>query len=661
MPPTAIDLDLLCINTIRGLSIDAVQKANSGHPGMPMGAAPMAHALWTRHLRHNPKNPDWFNRDRFILSAGHGSMLLYSLLHLTGYDLPLEEIKNFRQFGSKTPGHPENICTPGVEMATGPLGQGIATAVGMAIAESHLAAVFNRPGFDLVEHYTYGICSDGDLMEGVAQEACSLAGHLKLGKLIFLYDDNDITIDGPTSLAYTEDVTKKFEAIGWQVLACDGMDVEAVDKCLQDAKQETGKPTLIRCKTTIGFGSPNRAGKSKAHGEPLGVEEVKLTKEALGIPLEPEFHIDTEALAFYRGSVVKGEELEAEWAGLFNRYAEQYPAEADALAKALADDFSAALEAIPAIDEKIATRAASGKVIQAISKHMTGFLGGGADLTGNVNVPQPEFGVYSPEDRTGRTIHYGVREHAMLAAINGITLHGASRGFGGTFLIFSDYCKPSVRLAALMEIPSVFVFTHDSIGLGEDGPTHQPIEQIAGLRAIPNLNVFRPADGNETAVAWQTALEHSHTPTALILSRQALPNVSPSYTPEHPANRGGYVLADAKGEMQLALVATGSEVQVALGAREILQAKGIGTRVVSLPSWHIFDQQDEDYQDAVIPTDVPVISIEAASTFGWSSYSTHSYGIDRFGASAPGDVNMREFGFTPENIAEVAEQVLREM
>lgn len=660
MPQTAVDLDLLCVNTIRGLAIDAVQKANSGHPGMPMGAAPMAHALWTRHLRHNPKNPLWFNRDRFILSAGHGSMLIYSLLHLTGYDLTLDDIKNFRQFGSRTPGHPENTLTPGIEMATGPLGQGISTAVGMAIAESHLAAVFNRPGFDLVEHFTYGICSDGDLMEGVAQEACSLAGHLKLGKLIFLYDDNNITIDGPTDLAYTEDPTGKFEAMGWQVLACDGMDIDAVDKCLTAAKAETEKPTLIRCKTVIGFGSPNRAGKSKAHGEPLGADEVKLTKETLGLPVDKEFFIPEDALVEYRQAVVNGEEFEAAWASLFENYAEKFPSEADQLAKAIAGDYSAAVNAIPAIDEKIATRAASGKVVAAVSPHMTGFIGGAADLTGNVNVGQPQFATYSPADRSGRTVHYGVREHAMMAAVNGITLHGGSRGFGGTFLIFSDYCKPSVRLAALMEIPSVFVFTHDSIGLGEDGPTHQPIEQIAGLRAIPNLNVFRPADGNEAAAGWNLALSLSHTPTALILSRQALPNVTPSYTKNHPALKGGYVLAKEGKKLQLVLIATGSEVSVALGAREILEKEGIGTRVVSLPSWLIFEEQDDEYQLSVLPDDIPIVSVEAASTFGWASYSTHSLGIDHFGASAPGDVNMREFGFTPENIADVVRDVLEE-
>ncbi len=653
MSPIATGLDLLCVNTIRGLAIDAVQKANSGHPGMPMGAAPMAHSLWTRHLRHNPKNPKWFNRDRFILSAGHGSMLLYSLLHLTGYDVSLDDIKAFRQWGSITPGHPENHLTPGVEMATGPLGQGISTAVGMAIAESHLAAVYNRPGFDMVEHFTYGICSDGDLMEGIAQEACSLAGHLQLGKLIFLYDDNGITIDGGTELAYTEDVTGKFQAIGWQVLACDGMDIDAVSECLSLAKLETSKPTLIRCKTVIGFGSPNRAGKSKAHGEPLGADEVKLTKAALILPTDQEFWIPSEVLEEYRMAVVHGEELEASWAGLFHSYANSYPAEAQELSAAIAGDYSGALAALKPIDEKLATRAASGKAIQMIAPHLVGFLGGGADLTGNVNVQQPEAAVYSAENRAGRTIHYGVREHAMMAAVNGITLHGASLGFGGTFLIFSDYCKPSVRLAALMQIPSVFVFTHDSVGLGEDGPTHQPIEQIAGLRAIPNLNVFRPADANEAAVGWSVALQLKETPTAMILSRQALPAVTPSFSKDHPAHRGGYILQEASMEPEVILVATGSEVSVALEARTILESGGVGCRVVSLPSWLLFEQQDEDYRRRVLGP-VPTVSVEAASTFGWARYAGKQLGIDHFGASAPGETNMREFGFTAENIARFA-------
>jgi len=652
MAPTP-NLENLCINVIRGLAIDAVQRANSGHPGMPMGAAPMAHSMWTRHLRHNPRNPKWFNRDRFILSAGHGSMLLYSLLHLTGYDLSLDDLKAFRQFGSRTPGHPENVATPGVEMATGPLGQGISTAVGMAIAESHLAAVFNRPDFPIVDHYTFGICSDGDLMEGIAQEACSLAGHLRLGKLIFLYDDNGITIDGRTDLAYTEDVTKKFEAIGWQVLSCDGMDVEAVDRCIAEAKADTERPTLIRAKTVIGFGSPNRADSSKAHGEPLGSEERHLTKQTLGLP-EEEFWIPEEVSSFYRQAVTAGGLAEASWIELVNQYEVAYPAEAAKFHKALAGDVNDAVAALSALDEKIATRAASGVMVNAVAPHLTGFLGGGADLTGNINVQQKEGGVYSPANRTGRTIHYGVREHAMAAAINGITLHGGARGFGGTFLIFSDYCKPSVRLAALMETPSIFVFTHDSIGLGEDGPTHQPVEQVAGLRAIPHLNVFRPADGNETAAAWKVALESKHTPTALILTRQAVPAVTPSFNGSHPAERGGYVVRDVENP-QIVLIGTGSELQLALAAADQL---GVRARVVSLPSWYLFERQDAAYRESVIPKGVPAVSVEAGTTFGWGRYAQAHVGLDRFGASAPGDVNFRELGITVEAVVAAAKSLL---
>lgn len=655
MSSTVTSLDLLCINTIRGLTMDAVQKANSGHPGMPMGAAPMAHAMWTRHLRHNPKNPAWFNRDRFILSAGHGSMLLYSLLHLTGYDLSLDDLKNFRQFGSKTPGHPENHLTPGVEMATGPLGQGISTAVGMAIAETHLAAVFNRDGFNVVDHFTFGICSDGDLMEGIAQEACSLAGHLRLGKLIFLYDDNDITIDGPTALAYTENVPQKFEALGWQVLKCDGMDVDAVDRALHEAKSDLTRPSLICAKTVIGFGSPNRAGKSKAHGEPLGTDELKITKEALGIPQEPTFFIPDDALAEYRQAIPTGEQLEEEWNDLTRRYAESHPELAEALFKAIAGDRAAAIAAIPAVTKKIATRAASGEVVAAISPKLPGFMGGGADLTGNINVAQPEFPTYSPAQRDGRTVHYGVREHAMAAAMNGMNLHGGMVGFGGTFLIFSDYCKPSVRLAALMECPTIFVFTHDSIGLGEDGPTHQPIEQIAGLRAIPGLQVIRPADGDETAAAWKMALSTSKHPTALILSRQALPPVSPAFDGSHPAEKGGYAIRTVENP-DLVIVATGSEVSLALAAADSIADKRV--QVVSLPCWSIFDVQSPEYRASVFPKGVPVLSVEAASTFGWAKYADASIGLDRFGASAPGDVNFRELGFTVENVVAHARNLL---
>lgn len=657
--PVAASVDTLCVNVIRGLAMDAVQRANSGHPGMPMGAAPMAYALWTRHLKHNPRNPGWFDRDRFILSAGHGSMLLYALLHLCGYDVTLDDLRNFRQWDSKTPGHPENTLTPGVEMATGPLGQGISTAVGMAIAEAHLAATFNRPGHTVVDHYTMGICSDGDLMEGVAQEACSLAGHLGLGKLIFLYDDNGITIDGRTDLAYTEDVTQKFEAMRWHVLSCDGMDVDAVDRSISEAKAVADKPSLIRCRTVIGFGAPTRANTSKAHGEPLGSDELRAAKEALGLPPEEEFWIPADALAQMRQAIVQGESAESKWSEALAAYADAYPDEAERLVAAIHGNLGDFLPHIPAISDKVATRAASGSVVAAVSPHLTGFIGGSADLTGNVNVQQKAFPVFTREDRTGRTIHYGVREHAMMAAVNGITLHGAARGFGGTFLIFSDYCKPSVRLAALMECPSIFVFTHDSVGLGEDGPTHQPIEQIAGLRAIPNLNVFRPADGNETAAGWKVALQSQHTPTALILTRQAVPCITPSFSEGHPAERGGYVLQDFEGTgSRVVLVGTGSEVAVCVAAREILAQRGIAARVVSLPSMHLFDGQDETYRQSVLPKGVPTVSVEAACTFGWAKYARVHVGIDRFGASAPGDRNMKEFGFTPENVARVAEQTV---
>lgn len=656
MPPIATDLDSLCINTIRGLTMDAVQKANSGHPGMPLGCAPMAHTLWTRHLRHNPKNPSWINRDRFILSAGHGSMLLYSLLHLNGYDLTMDDLKAFRQWGSRTPGHPENHITPGVEMATGPLGQGISTAVGMAIAESHLAATFNKPGFEIFDHFTYGICSDGDLMEGVAQEAVSLAGHLKLGKLIFLYDDNSITIDGGTDLAYTENPTKKFESIGWQVLECDGLDVDQVNACLEQAKSDLSRPTLIRAKTTIGYGSPNRAGKSKAHGEPFGDEEIKLTKENLGIPLEPTFLVPSEVYDYYKSKVEAVAQLDSEWQALVDAYVAEFPEEGKRLQAVLSEDRSAALAAIPTLNEKAATRALSGKVVQAVGESMDGFIGGGADLTGNINVNQSGLGVYSPANRAGRTIHYGVREHGMAAAMNGITLHGGCLGFGGTFLIFSDYCKPSVRLAALMGTPTVFVFTHDSIGLGEDGPTHQPVEQIAGLRAIPNLNVVRPADAAEVSAAWRMALSTKSNPTALILTRQAVPSISPALGEDHPAMKGGYAIQACENP-DLVIVATGSEVSVALEAAKLLA--DLSVQVVSLPSFSVFDAQDSAYRESVLPKGVPTLSIEAASTFGWGKYADAHVGLDRFGASAPGDVNMREFGFTAENVAAKARELLK--
>jgi transketolase len=659
--PAATDLQTLCINAIRGLAIDAVQAANSGHPGMPMGAAPMAYALWTRHLRHNPQNPDWFDRDRFILSAGHGSMLLYSLLHLTGYDLPLEELQNFRQWGSMTPGHPENILTPGVEMATGPLGQGFATAVGMAIAERFLAATFNRDGHEVVNHYTYGICSDGDLMEGVAHEAASLAGHLKLGKLIFLYDDNRITIDGSTDLAFTEDVTRRFEALHWHVIEVeDGMDPDSVDAAIEAARRVTDQPTLIRCRTVIGYGSPNKADSSKAHGEPLGEDEAARSKDQLGIPQEPKFFIHPEALAEYRRAVERGAQWEAEWQARMDAYAQAHPEEAARLRSLLERgwerlDFGRLL---PDLDEKIATRAASGKVINALAPSLPSLIGGSADLAGSNNTTQKDSSLFSAEHPRGKNIAFGVREHAMMAAVNGITLHGGCRGYGATFLIFSDYCKPSLRLASLMEIPSIFIFTHDSIGLGEDGPTHQPIEQLAGLRAIPNFNLMRPADARETAACWKVALQSHETPCAFALTRQAVPSVSPpAHNGEHPAERGAYVLAD-RDQPQVVLIGTGSEVQVALEAQQLLANEGVAARVVSMPSWYLFDLQPEDYRRSVLPPGLPAVSVEAASSLGWAKYAQAQVSLDRFGASAPGPVAMEKFGFTAENVAATARRLL---
>lgn len=617
----------------------------------------MAHALWTRHLRHNPQNPKWLNRDRFILSAGHGSMLLYSLLHLTGYDLSLDEIKNFRQWGSKTPGHPENTHTPGVEMATGPLGQGISTAVGMAIAESYLAATFNRPGHEIFNHYTYVIAGDGDLMEGIAQEACSLAGHLGLGRLVVLYDDNKITIDGSTDLAFTEDTAAKFRALNWHVVECDGMDVEAVDACLQAAQKEAGKPTLIVARTVIGFGSPNRAGQSKAHGSPLGPDEVKLTKENLGLPLD-EFYIPADVATEYRKAVEAGATSESQWNAAVAAHKAAHPDLATDLEKVLTSDFQIDWTTLPTFKEALATRAANQQALNALAPQIPGLLSGSADLTDNVFTGQKAYGNYQKATPTGRNISYGVREHAMAAAANGITLHGGCRGVCGTFLIFSDYCKPSLRLAALMECPTIFNFSHDSIGLGEDGPTHQPIEQIAALRSIPNFNAMRPADGNELSACWKIALESTSTPSAIITSRQALPSVTPDTVADHPAERGAYVLKDATADAVVTLLATGSEVSLALKSAEALEAEGIGARVVSMPSWFLFEQQDEDYQFEVLNPETIIMSLEAGTTFGWGKYADCSLGIDHFGASAPANILFEEFGFTVENIVAQVKELL---
>ena len=661
-------LDQLCINTIRMLAADAVQKAKSGHPGMPMGAAAMAYVLWTRVLRHNPANPHWPDRDRFVLSAGHGSMLLYALLHLTGYNLSLEDLRAFRQWESRTPGHPEHGMTPGVETTTGPLGQGFANGVGLAIAERWLAAQFNRPGHVLVNHCTYAIVSDGDLMEGVASEAASLAGHLKLGKLIYLYDDNRISIDGSTSLAFTEDVGRRFEAYGWHVQrVADGNDLGAVEAALRAAQAEAERPSLILCRTHIGFGSPNRQDSSKAHGEPLGEEEVKLTKQRLGWPLEPAFHVPEEARQEFRKALERGKAWEAEWEAHAAAYAAAFPQEKrhwdEYLSGQLPAGWDAGLPTFAAGDPAIATRAASGKVLQALAPKLTNLLGGSADLTpsNNTSLPgMPTFQAASPE---GRNFHFGVREHAMGSIANGIALHGGLRPYTGTFLVFADYMRPAIRLAALMQLPVVFIFTHDSIGLGEDGPTHQPIEQLAALRAIPGLRVIRPADAAETVEAWRAALTGPG-PTCLILTRQNLPVLDRvGAAPGGGVARGAYVIADApQAKPDVILIATGSEVAVALGAQKALAEKGVAARVVSMPCWDLFDAQPLAYREAVLPPGVTArLAVEAGIPQGWHKYvgaQGEIVGMTRFGASAPAPVLFEKFGFTPANVAARAMRLL---
>lgn len=618
----------------------------------------MAHALWTRFLRHAPHDPSWPDRDRFILSAGHGSLLLYALLHLTGYDLSLDDIKRFRQWESKTPGHPENFMTPGVEMATGPLGQGLATSVGMALAERFLREKYNRPGHEVVNHFTYVLASDGDLMEGVAQEAASLAGHQKLGRLIVLYDDNKITIDGSTDLAFTENTCAKFEALGWHTQKVDGMDIDAVSRAIEIARQVTDRPSLLACRTIIGFGSPNKAGHESSHGAPLGRDEVRLTKQALGLDPDAEFAVPEEVRAFYGQAVTRGKELVANWEARTDAYARDFPAEASELRRALAGELPEGWEsALPSFEKADATRNQSAAVIQALSTAIPNLITGCADLAHSVKTPISGEASMQADTPTGRNVNYGVREHAMAAAVNGMTLHGGVWAFGGTFLIFSDYCRPSLRLAALMKCPSLQLFSHDSIGLGEDGPTHQPIEHTMSLRLIPNFNVMRPADGNETSACWRIALSSRSTPCAILLSRQTLPIVSPAYAPGHPAERGGYVLQEAEG-FQAVIVATGSEVSLAVKAAQLLGEKGKPVRVVSLPSWHTFEQQDEDYRRSVLPNGVPTVSVEAGATLGWQKYADACVGMDRFGASAPAEELFKRFGFTPENVAAAVEKLL---
>jgi len=651
-------LDELCINTIRTLSIDAVQKADSGHPGLPMGASAMAYVLWTRFLRHNPADPHWPGRDRFVLSAGHGSMLLYSLLHLTGYDLSLQEIKNFRQWGSRTPGHPEHGLTPGVEATTGPLGQGFGNGVGMAIAAEHLAARFNRPGFNTIPSTIYAIVSDGDLMEGVAAEAASLAGHLRLGRLVYMYDDNHISLDGPTDLSYGDDALLRFEAYGWHTQrVTDGNDLEAVATAIESARADP-RPSLIAVRTHIGFGSPHYQDTSTAHGKALGPDEVKLTKQAYGWPASPDFLVPAPAREHFRGALARGRQAQAEWEETLRRYATEFPQEAEeyraALAGKLPDGWEEALPRFGPGDAQ-ATRSAFGKVMNAVAALAPTLLGGSADLSGSNDTTIKGSPAFSATERGGRNLYYGVREHAMGAAMNGMALFGGTRPFAGTFLTFSDYMRGSVRLAALQGLPVIYVWTHDSIGLGEDGPTHQPIEHLAALRAMPGLLVLRPADANETVGAWAAALRNEHGPTALVLSRQKLPVITPAEGAIGQVARGAYVLADAAGGLpEVILLGTGSELQLAVEAGRRLSAEGTRVRVVSVPSLELFKAQSKEYRDAVLPAACRRrVAVEAAVAQPWwelVGLDGAVVSLEHFGASAPAERLYREFGITADAV-----------
>ncbi|HEV8049366.1 MAG TPA: transketolase [Thermoplasmata archaeon] len=659
------DLDPTCINTLRFLAVDMVEEAKSGHPGLPLGAAPMAYVLWDRHLRHNPADPAWPNRDRFVLSAGHGSALLYALLHTTGYDLPIEEIRRFRQWGSRTPGHPEHGHTPGVEATTGPLGQGFAMGVGMAIAERQLRSTLNRDGFPLIDHFTYGLVSDGDLMEGIASEAASLAGMLGLGRLIYLYDDNHISLEGPTDWAFTENVPSRFEAYGWHVpRVADGNDLAAIDAAIQEAKSESTRPSLICVRTHIGYGSPVQDTR-EAHGEPLGPANTKLTKEKLGWPLEPTYLIPDEAGAHLRAAVARGAQWQSEWESMRGAFATAHPDAASAAFSQLAGElpagWEAALPSYRSADGPVATRDASQKALAVLAPRLPGLVGGAADLSPSTKTVLPKTPDFSAVEGAGRNFHFGVREHAMVGMLNGLALHGGLLPYGGTFLVFSDYARGAIRLAALQQTHVVFVFTHDSIGMGEDGPTHQPVEHLVSLRAIPGLTVLRPADANETSVAWGHAVRHAG-PTALILTRQKVPVLDAAVRPRgEGAERGGYVLAEATGgPPEAILIATGSEVALALDAQVRLASRGTRTRVVSLPSWELFDAQPADYRESVLPAGIPKVSVEAGRTIGWERYvgaSGASIGLDRFGASAPGPVVQRELGFTVEHLVEVVDRI----
>jgi transketolase len=677
-------LDQLCVNAIRMLSVDAVEKAKSGHPGAPMGLAPTAYVLWTRFLKHNPRNPAWPDRDRFVLSAGHASMLLYSMLHLTGYDLPLEQIQQFRQWGSRTPGHPERRLTPGVETTTGPLGQGFGNGVGMAVAEAYLAARYNRPGFEIVDHFTYGIVSDGDLMEGVAAEAASIAGHLRLGKLTYLYDNNHISLAASTDLTFTEDCAKRFEAYGWHTLTVeDGNDLEAIGQALRAARDETRRPSLVLVCTHIGYGSPGKQDTFEAHGSPLGAEEVKRTKEKLGWPVEPPFFLPQETLTRFRESIGKGEQAEAGWKRRFSAYAEKFPDLArefeEVMRGELPKGWDAAIPDFPVDAKGLATRAASGKILNAVAPKLPTLIGGSADLNPSTFTVLQNLGDFESSERdfghsqgaagggfgyAGRNLHFGVREHGMAATLNGMAAHGGIIPFGSTFLMFCDYMRPAIRLAALMELGVIYVFTHDSIAVGEDGPTHQPIEQLAALRAIPQLIVIRPGDANETAMAWRVAIEMRQHPVALVLTRQNVPTLDRNqFAAVEGLRRGAYILADAPGgKADVILIGTGSEVALVVAARQKLAEQKIQTRIVSMPSWELFDLQPREYRESVLPSAIrPRLAVEAALPQGWHRYIGDNgdiIGIERFGASAPGNVVMEKLRFTVDHVVERALKLL---
>jgi len=683
LPTTeARTLEDLSINTIRILSADAVQNANSGHPGMPMGAAAMAYTLWTRYLKHNPKNPQWFDRDRFVLSAGHGSMLLYSLLHLTGYDLSLDELKHFRKWGSKTPGHPERGHTVGVEVATGPLGQGFGNGVGLAIAEAWLAARFNRPGHTIIDHYIYSICGDGDLMEGITQEAASLAGHLQLGKLIYLYDQNHISLAGGTDLSFTEDVAKRFQAYGWHTRhVADGNDTDEVAKAIEEAQKEDRRPSLILVRTHIGYGSPKKQDTFGAHGNPLGEEELQASKKALGWPTMDKFYLPEDAVKFFRQAVDRGAKQQQEWESMVAEYKKAFPNEAAELelfiSGKLAGNWAADLPKWKPTDKPIATRVAGGEVMNALAKKIHNLIGGSADLNPSTNTALKGEGDFQPPELggpavqgavggtwgyAGRNVAFGVREHAMGAAVNGMAAHGGVLPFSATFLVFSDYMKPAIRLGALSKLKAFYVFTHDSVGVGEDGPTHEPVEQLAGLRAIPGLNVIRPADANETAEAWTVAIEHDG-PTLFALTRQNVPHLDRGNAKDAGVAKGAYILSEAEGgQPEVILIGSGSETALCVKAQERLKSYGIKARVVSMPSWNLFDAQDEGYRESVLPKAVRKrVTVEAGSPQGWHRFATDEgtvIGIDHYGASAPGEEIMKHFGFTSEHVTSVALRLL---